>query len=210
MYNIAMPLSPLPVEFYQQPVVDAARALLGMRLVRCLNEKRLSGLIYETEAYEGESDLACHARAGRTPRTETMYGPPGKAYIYFIYGMHWMLNAVTGPVGFPAAVLIRAMLVDEGLEEIARRREGSPQRDWASGPAKLCKALGIDGKLNGIDMADPSGELWIAQGQFVPERAVITGPRVGIDRVPEPWRSKPWRFRIDLQRWSPPQGTNGV
>ena len=209
-----MPLSPLPVEFYEQPVVDAARALLGMRLVRCLvsesGSARLSGIISETEAYEGESDLACHARAGRTPRTETMYGPPGRAYIYFIYGMHWMLNAVTGPVGFPAAVLIRAILPEEGLDEMARRRARTPMREWTSGPAKLCKALGIDRTQNGVDLTDPSGPLWIAQGAAVPDGAVITGPRVGIDSVPEPWRSKPWRFQIDLQSWNPAPGSYRV
>jgi DNA-3-methyladenine glycosylase len=209
-----MPLSPLPVEFYQQPVVDVARALLGMRLVRYLDEGsktvRLSGIISETEAYDGESDLACHARAGRTPRTETMYGSPGRAYIYFIYGMHWMLNAVAEPEGIPTAVLIRAMLPEEGLEEIEQRRKGAPWRDWTSGPAKLCKALGIDGTLNGTDLTNPAGPLWIAHSNPVPEQVVITGPRVGIDRVPEPWRSKPWRFRIHLQSWNPPQGVNGV
>lgn len=209
-----MPLSPLPVEFYQQPVVDVARALLGMRLVRCLVSEsgsiRLSGIISETEAYEGESDLACHARAGRTQRTETMYGPPGRAYVYFIYGMHWMLNAVTGPVGFPAAVLIRAILPEEGLEEMARRRAGTPPRDWTSGPAKLCKAFGIDSGQNGVDLTDPSGPLWIARGADIQDGAVITGPRVGIDRVPEPWRSKPWRFQIHLQSWNSPTGINRV
>ena len=205
-----MPLSPLPVEFYEQPVVDAARALLGMRLVRCVDGVRMSGIISETEAYEGERDLACHARAGRTPRTETMYGPPGRAYIYFIYGMHWMLNAVTGPVGFPAAVLIRAILPEEGLEEIARRRTGTPMREWTSGPAKLCKALGIDSAQNGVDLTNPSGPLWIARGATVPDGAVISGPRVGIDRVPEPWRSKPWRFRIDLQSWNTAPGSYRV
>ena len=84
-----------------------ARELLGMRLVRCLNGERLAGIILETEAYHGQEDLACHARAGHTARTAVMYGPPGRAYIYFTYGMHWCLNCVTGDVGFPAAVLIR-------------------------------------------------------------------------------------------------------
>ncbi len=100
----------LPHSFYENDVVQVARELLGMRLVRCLNGKRIAGIISETEAYRGEADLASHARAGRTARTMVMYGPPGRAYIYFIYGVHWCLNFVAMPVGFPAAVLIRAII----------------------------------------------------------------------------------------------------
>lgn len=92
-----MPLSPLPESFYNRPVQETAQALLGARLVRLIDGKRIAGYISETEAYAGESDLACHARAGRTARTEVMYGPPGRAYIYFVYGMHWMLNVVAEP-----------------------------------------------------------------------------------------------------------------
>ncbi len=122
-----------------------------MRLVRLLEGVRLSGIIIETEAYIGEDDLGCHAKAGRTRRNAVMYGPPGYAYVYFTYGMHWMLNAVTEPDGFPAAVLIRAIQPVEGLEVISARRQG---RDTL-GPAKLTQALGIDGLLNGADLCDP-------------------------------------------------------
>ncbi len=194
---------PLPEEFYQRPVVDVARDLLGARLARRLNGQRIGGWIVETEAYMGESDLACHARAGRTPRTEVMYGPSGRAYVYFIYGMHWMFNVVTGTEGDPNAVLIRAILPDEGVDFIAERRSKRQvrPRDWTNGPARICQALEIDQRLNGVDLTDPGSELIIEAGEPVADAFVITGPRVGIDSVPEPWRSKPWRWRIDTQNW---------
>src|SRR5512133_3300801 len=206
-----MPLSPLPASFYSQPVIETSRALLGTRLVRQIEGRRVAaGYIIETEAYAGESDLACHARAGRTARTEVMYGPPGRAYIYFIYGMHWMLNVVAEPAGEPSAVLIRAILPSEGRGFIAARRQKARPRDWTNGPARLCQALAIDAKLNGADLTDPAGELIIETGQPVPESSIISGPRVGIDNVPEPWRSQPWRFLINLPTWKLPSDANGV
>lgn len=193
-----MPLETiLPAAFYDRPVLDVARDLLGRRLVRCINGQRVGGLIVECEAYRGEEDLACHARAGRTPRTAVMYGPPGQAYVYFTYGMHWMLNCVTGPQGFPAAVLIRAIQPREGLQQIAARRAGRPLRDWCNGPAKLCQALDIDGQHNGLPLWQDSGGLWLESGQPVPDGQVRCTPRIGIPRVPEPWRSMPWRFVLD-------------
>jgi DNA-3-methyladenine glycosylase len=182
--------------FYDREVVQVARELLGMRLVRQLDGQRISGLIVEAEAYDGESDLASHARAGRTPRTQVMYGPPGRAYVYFTYGMHWCLNCVTGTKGYPAAVLLRAIRPEEGLEIIAARRAGRPQPEWVNGPGKLTQALGIDAALNGMDLTTPAGGLWIEAGQAVAEESVLVGPRVGIQNVPEPWRSMAWRFRV--------------
>lgn len=189
-----MTTAALPPSFYDRPVLQVARELLGARLVRRLDGTRLSGIIIETEAYRGEDDLACHARAGRTPRTAVMYGPPGRAYVYFTYGMHWLLNCVSEAEDYPAAVLIRAIVPLEGREIIAARRQGRPEREWCSGPARLCAALAVDGRLNGADLCDPAGELWIEPGEPLPDAVVRTGPRVGIDRVPEPWRSLPWRF----------------
>ena len=182
----------LPPEFYVRPTLTVACALLGMRLVRLQDGLRLSGVITETEAYIGESDLGCHAKAGRTPRTAVMYGPPGHAYVYFTYGMHWMLNAVTEPEGSPAAVLLRAIRPEEGQELISARRQG---RDTL-GPAKLTQALAIDGALNGLDLCDPSSGLWIEAAPPPPASAILTGPRVGLYTVPEPWKSVPWRFRV--------------
>jgi DNA-3-methyladenine glycosylase len=187
----------LTPEFYNRPAIEVARALLGMRLVRYLEGVRLSGIILEAEAYQGEEDLACHARAGLTQRTRVMYGPPGVAYIYFTYGMHWMLNCVTGAEGAPAAVLIRSLRVAEGVEVVARRRSRVPPALWTDGPAKLCQAFAIDGGLNGVDLSRVDGGLWIERGVPFESRLVKIGPRVGIPNVPEPWRSIPWRFWVE-------------
>ena len=187
----------LPQSFYNRPVLDVARDLLGRRVVRLLDDQRVSGLIVETEAYRGEEDLACHARAGLTPRTAVMYGPAGHAYVYFTYGMHWMLNCVTGPENFSAAVLIRAILPQEGLETIAINRAGRPRREWCNGPAKLCQALAIDGEHNNITLNNPDGNLWLEEGQPVEDMHVQNTPRIGINNTPEPWRSIPWRFVVN-------------
>ncbi len=189
----------LPESFYLGEVTDVARALLGKRLVRQLDGKRISGFIYETEAYRGEEDLACHARSGKTRRNAVMYGGAGRAYIYFTYGMHWCLNVVCGVEGYPAAVLIRAIKPDEGLESMSARRVGVKPADWCNGPAKLCKALAIDGELNGIPLTDPDSPIHIEEGYPLEEGVVSSSPRVGIQYAPEPWRSIPWRYTIPLQ-----------
>ncbi len=182
-------------DFYARPALAVARDLLGCRLVREQSGMRLAGLILETEAYQGEADLGCHASAGETPRTSVMYGPPGHAYVYFTYGMHWLLNAVTDGEGTPAAVLIRALLPVEGIEEMAQNRPyRAKQRGWTDGPAKLTQALGIDGGFNRVDLCDRHSGLWIEPGEPLPEYAVEQTSRVGLNSVPEPWRSVPWRF----------------
>ena len=155
---------------------------------------RLAGLISETEAYIGEDDLACHARFGRTPRSEVMYGQPGHAYVYFTYGMHWMLNFVTEAEGFPAAVLIRAVIPSEGVA-IMRRRRGTPDAVLTNGPARLAQAMGIDKRLNGCDLCARESILFVERAPSAPEAEVACGPRVGLNRTPEPWRSKPWNFK---------------
>jgi DNA-3-methyladenine glycosylase len=188
----------LPRAFYEQEVIFAARSLLGKRLVRHWQGLLLSGIIVETEAYRGEEDLACHARSGRTQRTAVMYGPAGHAYVYFTYGMHWCLNAVCGAEGTPAAVLLRAVWPLTGLEEMAKRRGRFPVEQWCNGPAKLCQAFVVNGDLNGTDLCLQSNQLWIEDGPEIPDVQVTTGPRVGIQSVPEPWRSQPWRYLADL------------
>jgi DNA-3-methyladenine glycosylase len=186
-------------DFFARPTLTVARAVLGARLVRVEAGQRLAGIITEGEAYIGETDLGCHARAGRTPRTAVMYGPPGHAYVYFTYGMHWMLNFVTEAEGFPAAVLIRAIRPVEGLEIIAMRRKGRPQPTWTDGPGKICQALGIDGRLNGTDLCAAEAVLFVETGDPVPNECVTIGPRVGLNSVPEPWKSKAWRFRFTAE-----------
>jgi len=186
----------LPREWYDRDSLLVARDLLGMVLARSLDGTMVRGIIVETEAYRGELDMASHARMGITPRNAVMFGPPGYAYVYFTYGMHWCMNAVCMPQGTASAVLIRAIQPIEGMDLIAERRAGRPRQQWTDGPAKLAQALGINGQLNGIDLSTKESGLWIEAGEGVPDERVVVGPRVGIQNVPEPWRSMPWRFQI--------------
>jgi DNA-3-methyladenine glycosylase len=193
----------LPRDFFERSAILVARDLLGARLVRWVDGRCMAGTIIEAEAYQGEEDLACHAKAGRTPRTQVMYGPAGHAYVYFTYGAHWMLNVVTEKMDYPAAVLIRGIEPLAGLEWMAERRPEPPRRagrplsrGWTDGPAKLTQALAITGRLNGIDLCAANGELYLEAGERIPDERVTTGTRVGIDSVPEPWKSKPWRFLV--------------
>lgn len=182
----------LPREFYNRPTLTVARELIGARLFRILDGTKLVGLITETEAYISEKDLACHAKAGLTQRTAVMFGEPGHAYVYFTYGNHWMLNAVTEREGFPAAVLIRAIQPIEGMEIMSARRRG---RD-PFGPGKLTQAMRITKSENGVDLTETAGGLWIEAGIKVPNSLVTKSPRVGLNNTPEPWLSKPWRFLV--------------
>jgi DNA-3-methyladenine glycosylase len=185
--------NPLSREFYDRPTLSVARQLIGARLVRILDGVKLVGMITETEAYIGEQDLGCHAKAGLTARTQVMYGPAGHAYVYFTYGNHWMLNAVTERAGYPAAVLIRAIQPLEGVEIMSMRRNG---RDTL-GPGKLTQALGIHRNENGVDLTRTDSGLWIEAWKAIPDSAVTIGSRVGLNTVPEPWKSKPWRFLLN-------------
>jgi len=189
---------PLPRSFYARATLTVARELLGCVLVRKAGAgAELRGRIVEAEAYVGEQDKACHARAGRTPRTDPLYGPPGFAYVYLTYGMHHMLNAVTEPAGRPAAVLIRAAEPLRGLESMARGRGFSSRgaakpQSLASGPAKLCQAFGLDLRQNRSDLRGP--ELWIEPGEPIPDSRVAVSPRIGCHTAPAPWDLMPWRF----------------
>jgi DNA-3-methyladenine glycosylase len=172
----------LPAEFYARETELVARDMLGAILECHSPEGIASGRIVETEAYLGEHDPACHAAVGRTTRTSPLYGPPGTAYVYFVYGMHWCVNAVTREHGLPSAVLIRALEPLEGVE-LMRRRRPRARRDeeLTSGPARLCDALGITGAHNGLTLQRPP--LLVRPGAPVPDAAVDITPRIGITKA---------------------------
>lgn len=164
----------LEEDFFNRPVVEVARDLLGMNL--CVRQKKdqvIKMTINETEAYDGEEDLACHASKGKTPRNQVMYGEPGVIYLYLCYGMHWLLNIVCEKKGYPAAVLLRGTLE-------------------VNGPGRLTKKLGIDGQLN-RKRAVYSNGLWFEQGDLV-KKEIQTGPRIGVNYAGEYWAKKPYRF----------------
>ncbi len=166
----------LPLPFFNRPTVEVARDLLGKFLVRRLPDGTEQAYrITETEAYDGPLDLACHASKGRTPRTEVMYGEAGHFYVYFCYGIHWLLNIVTGPKEFPSAVLIR------GVKGI-------------SGPARVTKALQLDRSFYG-KAATPDSGLWFEdRGEKVDQ--ILATPRIGVDYAGE-WAKKEWRFLLE-------------
>ncbi len=192
-------------DFFARPTLTIARELLGQRLVRELDGERLSGLIVETEAYIGPDDSASHAYHKRnSSRAGVMFGSPGQSYVYLIYGMHFMLNIVTETEGFPAAVLIRAIEPQEGVEVMAVNRF-PPPRLLASplltnGPAKLCQALRIDKTLNNWDLTQGQA-LWFEPAPPVPVAAIAAGPRVGIDYAQPADRAVPWRFWLRGNRF---------
>jgi len=179
-------------EFYGRNTIDVARDLLGKTLVRELPaEGRVALRIVETEAYIGENDKASHASKGMTARNSVMFGEPGHAYVYLIYGMYNCLNLVTEKNGFPAAVLIRAGEPVEGIEIMAslRKKANKPQ-DIASGPGKLCSAMDITRALNGADVCK-KGALYVEDGPAVKD--IVACPRIGVDYAGED-ALKPWRF----------------
>jgi len=187
-------------DFFTRPAPQVAPAMIGKRLVRLQNGQRLSGIIMETEAYQGQNDLACHARVGRTKRTEPMFGQAGKAYIYFTYGMHWLFNIVTDEVDIPSAVLIRAIFPLEGTAQIEENRPMLARTaNWLNGPAKLTQGLGIDGALNEHDLCQTGSTIFLEDGIDPPKELVRTSPRVGLGKTPEPWLSIPWRWQLDWQ-----------
>ena len=162
----------LPHSFFCRDVLEVAPDLIGKKIVRIINGSRVERIITEVEAYRGEEDLACHASKGRTKRTEVMYQEGGRIYVYLIYGMHWMLNIVTGKADDPQAVLIR------GLLDI-------------SGPGKISRALEIDGSFYGESIID-SKRIWIEEGITFPE--IRTAARIGVDYAGKYWKEKKWRY----------------
>ncbi len=185
----------LPREFYERPAYEVAPELIGSVLMREVDGIRLSAIICETEAYQGQDDQACHARKGSTPRCQVMFEEAGHAYIYFTYGMHWMLNLVCEPKGQPAAVLIRAVYPLTGIEKMRILRPNlAGTAKWLDGPAKLTEALGLDRSMNGADLCDPETGLRVEQGITISDEIIQVTPRIGIKYAPEPWRSIPWRW----------------
>jgi DNA-3-methyladenine glycosylase len=171
-------------ELRTRKTVALARWLLGKHLVRRHGGRTEARVITEVEAYDGERDLACHARAGRTARTEVMYGPGGVWYVYLCYGVHEMLNLVVGPRDWPAAVLIRGV-------------------DGINGPGRLTKTLAIDRKLNANAAVRASG-LWIEdRGVRVAPRLVQATPRIGVDYAGPVWAKKKWRFTFEPRALTP-------
>ena len=198
------PLAPEQVlsrELLAADTLDAARALIGARLVR-EGEARRVGRIVEVEAYIGEGDRASHARMGPTARNRVMFGPPGVAYVYLVYGMHHCLNVVTEPDGRPAAVLIRAVEPLEGAGAMRAAREAlrdtpvrAPDARLAAGPGLVAAAFDIDRSCTGLDLCDPSSPLWLEARPADEAAPVIEAtPRIGIAYAGEPWVTVPWRF----------------
>jgi len=170
----------LPPSYFSRPTLVVARSLVGKYLIRENGKGAIAGKIIEVEAYIGAKDKACHASRGRTARTEVLFGPPGMAYVYLIYGMYDMLNVVTERPEFPAAVLIRAIEVDGRLID---------------GPGKLCRALEIDRSLHRLDLTQ-GRSLWFEdRGSRVSSKHVGTFPRIGVNYAGV-WAKKPWRFRL--------------
>jgi DNA-3-methyladenine glycosylase len=195
--TIASMLPALPQSFYGRPTLDVACELLGKTLWRRTAEGIVAGIIVETEAYVSAVDAAAHGYRRKTPRTAIMYGPPGHAYVYFSYGVHYCLNCVTEGPGTGAAVLIRAAQPVEGIALMrARRPAGTPDRDLARGPGRLCQALAL---TRADDGADLTGErLWITTTPAWPADApYATSPRIGISRAVELL----WRFYVPGSLW---------
>jgi DNA-3-methyladenine glycosylase len=171
----------LPRSFYDRETEIVAREMLGTVLECDTPNGLASGIIVETEAYIGEHDLACHAAAGRTMRTEPLYGPPGTSYVYFIYGMYWCFNAVTREEGLPSAVLVRALEPLDGVSLMHKRRPRIKKDiELTNGPGKLCTALGIDGSMSAKSLQRKP--LVIREGERVPDDRVEVTTRIGITR----------------------------
>jgi DNA-3-methyladenine glycosylase len=185
----------LPPDFYARDTTRVARELLGKRLCHQLPGGEIrSGIIVETEAYLGIIDKAAHTYGGkRTARTETMFGAPGLAYVYLIYGMYHCLNAVTRAEGVPEAVLIRALEPEHGHEQWEQELPRLKPRQWLSGPGRLCRGMKIDKVQNGLSFCD--SPLWIEEARRVRKKDISAGPRVGIDYAEE---AVEWPLRFSI------------
>lgn len=191
---------PLPRAFYARPVLTVARDVIGKVLVHVTAQGVLAGRIVEAEAYRGPEDRAAHSWGGRrTARTEVMFGPPGFAYVFFVYGMHWHVNLVTTKAGAPHAVLLRAVEPLLGANVMAKRR-GLDESDvnLTNGPGKLCQAFGIDKRHYNVDLS--VGKLLFLSESATPRGKLVRSPRIGVDYAGS-WADKPWRFSEQGNRW---------
>ena len=180
--------------YLREDTISIANELLGKLIVVPDNGRRVSGMIVETEAYLGEVDRAAHSYAGRrTPRNEVTYGKGGHAYVFFIYGMYYQLNVVTGPADHPHVVLIRAVEPVEGIEIMRQRRGAMKDRNLTSGPGKLCIALNINRSLNGEDLRGK--QIWLEDHRSFTSEEIAVGKRIGIDYAGKD-AEKPWRFWV--------------
>jgi DNA-3-methyladenine glycosylase len=190
----------VPADFYLKRPEVVAKKLLGKLVVRRLEGQTLIGRIVETEAYLGKDDPASHSFPGLTARNSVMFGPPGRAYVYFIYGMHYCLNVSCEPDGVAGGVLFRALEPVSGLAQMARLRglpDGASPRLLTSGPGRLCQALGIVRQgINGVDLASPKSILQIADDGYIPKGVTIT-PRIGISKASD----MPLRFLISENKF---------
>jgi DNA-3-methyladenine glycosylase len=178
--RLAPPLRPA---FFDRATADVARDMLGAVLECRAGGVVARGRIVEVEAYLGPHDAACHAAVGLTRRNRNLHGPPGTAYVYRIYGLHWCVNAVTRESGHGSAVLVRALEPLDGIEAMRGRRGGVPDRELANGPGKLCQALGITGEHDGVRL--DRGALRLCPGIHVPDESVVVTPRIGITQAAE-------------------------
>lgn len=184
----------LPESFFARDALDVARDLLG----QVVHYDGVALRIVETEAYRGPWDTACHAAKGRTPRNQTLHGPPGRTYVYVCYGIHQMLNLVSGEDGVGTGVLVRAAEPVLGLPTIRARRGGRSGPVLLSGPGKVGQALGIDTSFNGHRVFVPGG---ITVHQGTPPTRIVSGPRVGVDYASPEHRDAPWRLADGESKW---------
>lgn len=186
----------LPLSFYSRSALEVAPDLIGALLVHRSREGVTSGWIVETEAYRGEDDPASFASRGRTPKSEMLYGPPGRAFVYLNYGIHWLLNVVTETVDFPGAVLIRAVEPGEGISLMEKRRKTQERENLCSGPAKTCQALGIEGNFNGMPLYSSRSSLFIEKNHPSTGKLVWKS-RVGIQEG----KDRLWRVYLKNSRY---------
>jgi len=181
--------------FFRQDTVELARKLLGCLLVHRTPDGITGGMVVEAEAYVGAIDKACHAYRNRSERTEIMYHDGGYAYVYFIYGMHYCFNVVTGPAGEGNAVLIRALEPVIGLELMQRRRNTKTLKNLCSGPGKLCQALAITKNEYGLDLCAADSPLRLIRYRHIPDAQIVATPRINVAYAEEA-AAWPWRFCV--------------